>query len=253
MALLACYNGPIEQGEAVLRPLREFGPAAGGLVAPIPLRAAAELLDEGFPFGLQNYWKSEFLKALSDEAIDVLVERFAVVPSPLTAIVLEQFGGAYRRVASDENAFSHRDWDYNFLIISRWTDPADADRNIQWARDLWQAVQPFASGAVYVNYLEGGEEGAGRIRSAYGAGLRPAGGAEESKYDPSNFFPRTRTSSRRPDAYDLAYERAALPGLWEGCSLLVGIASESFGAASRCGRVHLPAVRRTAIRRTGAF
>jgi FAD/FMN-containing dehydrogenase len=187
VALLPCYNGPIEHGEAVLRPLREFGPPLVDVVSPMPYVQQQQLLDEGFPFGLQNYWKSEFLKSLSDEAIDVLVERFSVVPSPLTAIVLEQFGGAYRRVASGENAFGHRDWDYNFLIISRWTDPADADRNIQWARDLWQAVQPFASGAVYVNYLEGGEEGARRIRSAYGDGYDRLV-ALKNRYDPSNFF-----------------------------------------------------------------
>jgi len=186
-ALLVCYNGPIEQGEAVLKPLREFGPPVADLISPMPYTAQQQLLDEGFPFGLQNYWKSEFLKDLSDEAIDILVDRFEQVPSPLTAIVLEQFGGAYRRVAAGENAFSHRDWDYNFVIISRWTDPAEAERNIQWARDVWQAVQPFAAGVVYVNYLEGGEEGARRIRSAYGSGYDRMVELK-TRYDPTNFF-----------------------------------------------------------------
>ena len=187
VALIVCYNGPIEQGEAVLKPLREFGPPLADLVSPMPYTQQQQLLDEGFPFGLQNYWKSEFLKDLPDEAIDILVDRFEQVPSPLSAIVLEQFGGAYRRVAAGENAFSHRDWDYNFVIISRWTDPAEAERNIQWSRDVWQAVQPFAAGVVYVNYLEGGEEGARRIRSAYGAGYDRMVELKNT-YDPTNFF-----------------------------------------------------------------
>ncbi len=187
VAILPCYNGPIEDGEALLKPLREFGPPLADLVAPMPYTQQQQLMDEGFPFGLQNYWKSEFLKSLSDEAIDLLVAQFAAVPSPLTAIVLEQFGGAYRRVASDENAFSHRDFDYNFVIISRWTDPAEADQNIQWSRDVWNAVQPYAAGVVYVNYLEGGEEGASRIKSAY-AGNYDRLAALKAKYDPTNFF-----------------------------------------------------------------
>src|SRR3712207_1678439 len=118
LALLVCYNGPIEQGEAVLRPLREGTAPMADLVGPIPYERMQTLLDEGFPFGLQNYWKSEFVKTLSDEAIDVIVDRFSEVPSPLSAVVLEQFGGAYRRVPSDETAFGHRDWDYNLLIVS---------------------------------------------------------------------------------------------------------------------------------------
>jgi FAD/FMN-containing dehydrogenase len=187
VALLVCYNGPIEQGEALLRPLRENMSPIADLVAPITYEQQQTLLDEGFPFGLQNYWKSEFLKSLPDAAIDVLVEQFSSVPSPLSALVLEQFGGAYRRVGAEETAFAHRDWDYNFLIISRWTDPAEADQHIQWARGVWQAVQPYASGSVYVNYLEPGQEGADRIRAAYGP-VYDRLVALKNQYDPTNFF-----------------------------------------------------------------
>jgi FAD/FMN-containing dehydrogenase len=187
LALIVCYNGPIEQGEALLRPLRERTSPLDDLVAPIRYEQMQTLTDEGFPFGLQNYWKSEFLKNLPDEAIDLVVDRFAATPSPLSAVVLEQFGGAYRRVAPDATAFGHRDLDYNFLIISRWEDPADADRNVRWARDLWDAVRPFAAGAVYVNYLEGGQEGASRIRAAYGANYDRLV-ALKDRFDPTNFF-----------------------------------------------------------------
>ena len=185
--MLICYNGPIAQGEALLKPLREQTSPIADLVGPVSYEQMQTLLDEGFPFGLQNYWKSEFLKGLPDEAIDVLVDQFAATPSPLSAVVIEQFGGAYQHVAADENAFSHRDWDYNFVIISRWTDPADADRNIAWARGVWNAVQPYAAGVVYVNYLEGGEEGASRIRAAYAQNYDRMV-ALKNRYDPTNFF-----------------------------------------------------------------
>ena len=187
VALLVCYNGPAEDGNALLQPLRERTSPMADMVGPISYEQQQTLLDEGFPFGLQNYWKSEFLKGLTDEAIDTIVERFSSVTSPLTGIVLEQFGGAYRRVAEDDTAFAHRDWDYNFLIVSRWTDPSDSAPHIQWARDTWQAVQPYASGRVYVNYLEGGDEGADRIRAAYGP-VYDRLVALKQRYDPSNFF-----------------------------------------------------------------
>jgi FAD/FMN-containing dehydrogenase len=186
-ALVVCYNGPIETGQALLQPLRERTAPMADLVGPISYEQQQTLLDDGFPFGLQNYWKSEFLKGLPDEAIDVLVDRFAGCPSPLTAVVLEQFGGAYRDVAEDETAFAHRDWDYNFLIIARWTDPTDSERHIGWARELWQAVQPYAAGRVYVNYLEGGAEGAERIRAAYGP-VYDRLVALKNRYDPTNFL-----------------------------------------------------------------
>jgi FAD/FMN-containing dehydrogenase len=187
LALLVYHGGPVEEGEAVFRPLREQTSPMADLVAPMSYEQVQTQLDEGFPFGLQNYWKSEFLKSLPDEAIDVIVDCFTTTPSPLSAVVLEQFGGAYSHVASDETAFGHRDWDFNLLFLSRWADPADADRNIQWARDGWNAVQPYAAGAVYVNYLEGGQEGADRIRSAYGGNYDRLV-TLKSKYDPTNFF-----------------------------------------------------------------
>ncbi len=186
-ALLVCYNGPAEQGNALLQPLRERTKPIADLVGPISYEQQQTLLDAGFPFGNQNYWKSEFLKGLSDEAIDTIVAQFGKVTSPLTGMVLEQFGGAYQRVGAEDTAFVHRDWDYNLLLATCWTDPSENAQHIQWTRDTWQAVQPYASGRVYVNYLEGGEEGADRIRSAYGP-VYDRLVALKTTYDPSNFF-----------------------------------------------------------------
>ncbi len=187
VALLVCYHGDIADGEALLRPLRESTAPIADLVGPITYEQQQTLLDDGFPFGLQNYWKSEFLKTLSDDAIDAIVAQVAAITSPLSAVVLEQFGGAYRRVGAQETAFAHRDWDYNLLIVTRWTDPAEYDTHVAWARETWQAVQPYASGSVYVNYLEPGQEGLARTRAAYGP-VYDRLVALKNQYDPTNFF-----------------------------------------------------------------
>ena len=185
LAVLSCYNGPASKGEQALRPLRDLGPVADQ-VAEMPYPAIQSMLDDGFPSGLQVYWRSDFLSGLPDGAIDMLCDRFAAVTSPLSALLIEQFGGAVARVAADETPFAHRDALFNFAVIARWTDPATASTHIDWARRTSEAVHPFASGGVYVNYL--GAEGRDRIRAAYGAAKYERLVAVKRKYDPTNLF-----------------------------------------------------------------
>lgn len=186
VALLLCYNGPVEEGEKVLQPLRAFGPPVADQIAPMPYTEVQRMLDEAFPAGLQVYWRSDFLTGLNDDVIRTLVDRFATVPSPLSALVLEQFGGAVGRISREATAFDHRDADYNLVIVSRWTDPAAPDPHIAWSRDVSQAVRPFTRG-VYVNYLGVGE-GEDRVRAAYGAAKFERLVALKNQYDPANFF-----------------------------------------------------------------
>jgi FAD/FMN-containing dehydrogenase len=179
------YTGSIADGEAAVQALREFGSPVADAVQLMPYSAAQTMVDAFWPRGLQNYWKSTFLTELSDEAIDTFVTHFAMVPSPQTVAVLEHFGGAMRRIAPEASAFPHRQLDYDFLITSMWTDPAEAERNIAWTREFWDALQPFTPAAVYVNYL--GVEGEERVRAAYGANYDRLV-ALKNQYDPTNLF-----------------------------------------------------------------
>jgi FAD/FMN-containing dehydrogenase len=183
-AVLTAYNGPVSAGEAALKPLRDLGPVADQ-VTEMPYPALQSMLDEGFPSGLQVYWRSDFLESLPDDAIDALCERFNAITSPLSALLIEQFGGAVARVPAEETAFAQRDALFNLAVISRWTDPATAGTHIGWARKSSESARPFASGGVYVNYL--GAEGADRVRAAYGAKYDRLV-ALKQKYDPANLF-----------------------------------------------------------------
>jgi FAD/FMN-containing dehydrogenase len=185
VAFIVCYNGSIAAGERALAPLRAFGPPVADMVQPMPYVAQQSMLDEGFPSGMQVYWRSDFLTQLDDDVIDTLVEQHAAITSPLSALLLEQFGGAVRHVAEDETAFVHRNADFNLAIISRWTDPAEADQHIAWARGVHSAITPYASG-TYVNYL--GDEGDDRVRAAYGDAAFDRLVAVKSAYDPTNLF-----------------------------------------------------------------
>jgi FAD/FMN-containing dehydrogenase len=189
LGLVPAYIGPLAEGEAAVQPLRAFGSPVADLVAPLPYRALQQMFDAAFPAGRRSFWKSSFLRGLEDAAIDIMVEHFARVPSPYSTVFLEQFGGAVSRVGVDETAFSHRNVPFNVIVISGWDDPSQDAANIAWARELWTALQPFAAGGVYVNYLgDAQDEGASRIRDAYGAAKYDRLAALKAKYDPTNLF-----------------------------------------------------------------
>jgi FAD/FMN-containing dehydrogenase len=153
----------------------------------MPFTAAASMADFLFPRGLLNYWKSGFLTDFNEDTINIVVDFYNRVPSPTTVIVLEHNGdGAMSRVAEDDTAFGFRNWPYNFLVTSIWSDPADTEANMQWTRELWDAMQPFLADAVYVNYI--GDEGEDRVRKAYPPAKYERLAALKTKYDPTNLF-----------------------------------------------------------------
>lgn len=180
------YCGPLEVGEQVLRPLRQFGPPAADIFQKMPYSAAQVMADFLWPAGAYNYWKSSYLKELSDAAIDTIASHYAEAPSRRTVVVLEHNGdGAMSRVAEEATAFGDRRWPYNLLVTSVWTDPDQADTNIRWTRRFWDAMKPYLVDAVYVNYL--GDEGDEGVRAAYG-GKYARLVALKNKYDPHNVF-----------------------------------------------------------------
>ena len=187
IAIPVCYAGPIEDGEQVLRPLREFGSPLADFVEPMPFGVAQLSADFLWPPGYRQYWKSSFLTALSDLAIETMVGHFANVPSPLTVIVVDHLGGAVSRVGPDETAFPHRAWPYNLLISSAWADPADSERNIRWTREFYAAMEPQLAQAIYSNYMYLGDESEQRADQVYGQNSQRLAQLR-AKYDPTNLF-----------------------------------------------------------------
>ncbi len=185
-ALICCHAGTAEQAEADLAPLRAFGTPAMDMIGPVPYSAVNHMLDEGFPKGALNYWKSSFLNDLSDDAIDTAVERFADCPSTMSALLFEHFHGAATRVAPEATAFPHRGEGYNCLAAGEWLEPDESEANIAWVRGVSDAMAPHFRDGRYVNYL-GDDEGEAAPDSAYGpvyARLREV----KRQYDPGNLF-----------------------------------------------------------------
>lgn len=179
-----CWSGDQDGLESALRPLCDLGPALDEVVTT-EYGAWQSAHDEGFPLGQHHYWKSSFVTDLTDDAIDVLLHFAAGKPSPASAIGLQQLHGAAARVAPAATAFPHRRSQSELLILAVWADPADTERNVAWARDFFEAMQPFAARGVYVNDL--GEEEGNRVRAAYGANYDRLA-AIKAAYDPTNVF-----------------------------------------------------------------
>ena len=190
VGIVVCYNGNRAEGERVVKPLEQFSPRLIHQVGPIPYTAAQKLIDGFYPPGLQNYWKSSFLRTISNEAIDTMVAYCAKRPSPMCHGLIEhQLGGAVRRVNRDATAFGHRDAEYIFTSLGVCADADEAEKCTRWARDFWEAMQPWSTGGVYVNYLgREADEGAGRIQAAYGPEKYARLVGLKNKYDPANLF-----------------------------------------------------------------
>jgi hypothetical protein len=185
LGVRAVYNGPIEEGERVLEPLRRFGAPLLDDIRPRPYLEIQRMVDPLFPPGRLNYWKANFLDALGDELIDLILDAFTQVPSRYSNVAFEPMGGAVARVSATETAFSHRHAAFSLLLLGGWEDPATSDANVAWVRDLWEQTQPFATEGVYVNYL--GTEGDDRVRAAYGPNYARLIAAKQ-RYDQNNVF-----------------------------------------------------------------
>jgi FAD/FMN-containing dehydrogenase len=183
----ACYAGAPEHGTGVVRPLKEFGNPIVDLLEPKPYTALQSMFDPSVPHGWHRYWKSVELPLLTDDAISALVEHAAAQTSPRSYCIVFQLGGALARAGAGETAFSQRDAGHNVNINAVWTeDDAEGERHVAWARDFFAAMQPHARERVYVNFL--GDEGAARVREAYGDRQYQRLVELKRAYDPTNVF-----------------------------------------------------------------
>jgi hypothetical protein len=189
VSVVCCYSGPVEDGEKVVRPLKEFGPPAADVCEPKPYVELQAMFDPSFKPGWWYYMRACDVAELNDDIIDITVDRAMRIRSPLTAFPIWQMGGEVARAGEDETAFNGRGAGHTFNITAA-TESADGfDEEQEWVRDFWSALEPWHR-SVYVNFLM--EEGEERIRQAYGADKYDRLKALKQKYDPENFFHRNQ-------------------------------------------------------------
>jgi FAD/FMN-containing dehydrogenase len=183
---IACFHLDLEgDAEDDLRPLRDLGPAVD-VVGPMPYAAIQGMFDAGVPRGSRNYWRSGYLDELTDEAIDAILAHADGIPAPLGQVHVHQLGGAMSRVPAGATAFGNRDAGFLMNYIGLWLDPAEDQANTDWVRAASNAMQPYGTGARYVNFLA--DEGDAGVRSAYETQTFTRLQSLKARYDPTNFF-----------------------------------------------------------------
>ncbi|AJA60963.1 MULTISPECIES: FAD-binding oxidoreductase [Bradyrhizobium] len=187
MMVGACYAGPIEEGERVLRPLRASRPPLLDLVGPAPYVGFQSALDSTVVHGWNYYWKSTHLPELRDDLIDVITEHAFCCSSPRSYAAMFHLKGAVRRIAEGATAFGNRQASHAITLDAVWRSGEDfGDRDTAWTRQFFAALRPFRQG-VYVNFL-GGDEDPGRVREAYGDAVYDRLVDVKTTYDPENVF-----------------------------------------------------------------
>ena len=183
--IAVCYSGNTAEGERLLQPIKDFGPPAMDLIGPTSFRAIQTMFDAGSPRGRQNYWRSNFMHELSDEALDTIVARSRELPPSGSLFLLEHMGGAIRDVGPNDTAFSGRDANYNVSILGVWEDASKNGEYVAWTRKVGDELKKYSTGGAYVNYMA--DEGEQAVRDTYETNLARLIEVKR-KYDPDNFF-----------------------------------------------------------------
>ncbi|MGB7567546.1 MAG: FAD-binding oxidoreductase [Chitinivibrionales bacterium] len=180
-----CYTGPLEKAEETFKPIRAFKPAALDLVGPLPHPALQSMFDGLVPAGYQYYWKADFVKELSDEAIALNIKHGSMLPTLQSTMHLYPINGAAHRVGKNDTPWSYRDANWAQIILGVSLDADDKDRIISWSKNYWDAMHPFSAGGAYVNFMM--DEGEDRVKATYrDSHARLV--TIKNKYDPKNLF-----------------------------------------------------------------
>ena len=183
-ALFVCHCGDSQSAAESIRELSEFGnPIMGGL-GSISYSKLNTLVDSSFPKLALNYWKSSYIKELTNEVVNCLITQFKKCPSEMSRIIIDHFHGAAIRPASDATAYPNRSEGFYILIISQWMDEYDTDKNIEWTRETYEALSPFMDSGVYSNYMSD-DESETRVHAAFGENY-PRLQKIKARYDPEN-------------------------------------------------------------------
>ena len=185
LAFISCWAGPIDQGEAALKPLRDIAPVVAEHVGEMPYPALNSAFDALVPPGLQHYWKANFVNELTDAAVDAHIEHGPKVPAVNSTMHIYPIDGACHRVASDATAFAYRDANFAPVIAGMWPDPSQNEANTRWVRDYYDATAPLSEEGGYINFMAGDDQN--RIKANYRGNYDRLVDVKRT-YDPDNLF-----------------------------------------------------------------
>jgi FAD/FMN-containing dehydrogenase len=178
--VLPCYTGAADEPED-LRGLRSITGVVDGL-RKHGFLDQQQVVDVSYG-DYRHYWKGHFVRELPDELIDELLRLVVSLGRPPGGVLIESLHGAPKD--SDQGAVGFRNAAFNVSAISTWQDPELDEEQIQWARDVAAAVEPWSLGGGYVNYMQA-DEPLERVRAGFGDEAFGRLQALKQRYDPQN-------------------------------------------------------------------
>jgi hypothetical protein len=184
--IVACYTGSPEMGEQVVAPIKSFGNPIADMLVRRPYTQMQSLLDATQPKGRRCYWKSEYLANIEPALCEKVILHAAKIPSVYSVMVLFQIGGALNRLEEEHSPVGNRNARYQVTMAGAWEQPDEDGKNVEWARNAWNAVKPFSTGGTYINFLTE-DESYERVKAALGKHIQRLA-AIKAKWDPHNVF-----------------------------------------------------------------
>jgi FAD/FMN-containing dehydrogenase len=181
------YGGDVSAGEEALAPIRAIGTPIADAVGPKPYATFQTMFDAAAGLGARNYWKTHYLSKMSEEAIGVICDRADDIVSPETSIGMMALGREIARQPPDATPYQHRDAEWFVVIQARWREATEDESHIGWARGLFDALTPHATGGVYLNATSP-DEGETDVHDAFGEGPYERLAAVKAEWDPENVF-----------------------------------------------------------------
>ncbi|MEO8397756.1 MAG: BBE domain-containing protein, partial [Chloroflexota bacterium] len=180
-----CFTGDLDRAEEAFAAIRQWEAPIMDFVGQIPWPMLQSLFDAIYPPGLQWYWRADFVKEISDQAVDLHLKYAAQLPTGHSTMHLYPINGVAQRVGQQDTAWGYRDANFVQVIVGVDPDPANNTSMIQWAQDYWTALHPHSAGGAYVNMMM--EEGEDRVKAAYRENYQRLASIK-AKYDPNNLF-----------------------------------------------------------------
>jgi FAD/FMN-containing dehydrogenase len=187
----AVHSGDPKAGMSAMQPLRELATPLADISDVMPYTAVQSAFDGFFPRAqLRSYWKSVYLPALPDEAIEVFARRAQERPSWLTLVDVYAMGGQIARVDDEATSFAERAAPWMVAVDGNWSDAEDTEAQIAWVRETWNELSEFGTGSTYLNFTGLADEPAETsVSDAFGRKLHRLSEVKAT-YDPDNFFRR---------------------------------------------------------------
>ncbi|MCX8024181.1 MAG: FAD-binding oxidoreductase [Thermanaerothrix sp.] len=183
-----CYCGPVEQGEALLRPWREWQPPLVDDFKPMSFAEVATISNDPVD-PLPALTSGAWLDHLNDDVIEVLIEHVLPHQGPplLMFSEIRHAGGAISAVNPATTAYSHREAQYSLQVVAVVPTPEIQASASRYIDQLKQRLTPYLHGGVYLNFLEG-DEARERTPQGFSAEAYARLQRLKSKYDPHNMF-----------------------------------------------------------------